>query len=50
MILLFLQIEELFRGNVNRQGIIQLVIFLAALAVIISITVFIGRQAFKSKR
>ena len=50
MSLFILQIDELLKGNINSRGIIQLILFLAALAVIISISVFIGRQAFKSKK
>jgi len=47
---LFWQINELFKGNVNVRGVIQLVLVLAALAVIISISIFIGVKAFKTKR
>lgn len=50
MILLLLQIDELLKGHVNTRGIIQLIIFAAALAVVVGFSVFIGLQAFKSKK
>jgi hypothetical protein len=46
----FLQIGELFKGNFNWRGLVQLILFLLMGLVAVGFSVMFGYKAFKSEK
>jgi uncharacterized membrane-anchored protein len=49
ILVLLLQISELFKGNINREGIISLLLFVLMGAIVVGFSVFLIYKAFGKK-